>query len=199
MEINDFTKMKKVASILKTILHVLFWMSLVLIFLLVVGEIVIAILPKDNFVLSKFYVGDLDFAIGGMLRFELSEELAETINLKKLLMIMIPSIMLSVGLFAIIIREIKLILISVIVDRPFDENNSKSLYRMSIALIIASFLIKISESILFVEVSSIMGVNDFDASYIPKLTMLAMGIFLLILSNVFKYGNYLQNEFDQTV
>ena len=199
IETNYFTKLKSVAKILRIIFRVLFWVSLVALVVFFIGEVVIMFLPKEYFLLSNFYEGDISFEIDGILQFNLTEEYSSTINIKTILLLMIPSMAVSTAFYLVIFKQMQSILKSIMVDRPFDEKNSKSLFVMSIAFMLAAFLFSISESFFFAEVLSVIGTDCFESSCSPDLNLLITGILLLILSNVFKYGNYLQKEFDQTV
>jgi len=70
---------------------------------------------------------------------------------------------------------------------------------MGSVFVAGSFILDITTSALFVQISKMFGASGIDMSYTPNLTMLFSGILLFILSGVFKYGNYLQDEYDATV
>lgn len=199
MEIRNFEKMKKTAVILKSILNVTMWILLVAGALLLLSEFIILLLEEKHFILNEFYLGDMIFAVEGWFDFHLIGAVGNTILLKPIILIILPTFIITIVFYIINIKHIKLILKSIIDDNPFGKGNERSLFIMSISFIIASVLLQITGNIAASKVFSLLGINSGSISLLPDFLMLFTGLFLMILSGVFKYGRYLQEEYNDTV
>jgi len=113
--------------------------------------------------------------------------------------VIIPVILLNLVFYTIVSKQVIIILKSVTVDRSFDQQNSKSLFIISIAFIVGAFVINIAEGFAVRQVFTTFGNDNLGMNYSPNYSMLFTGILLIVLAGAFKYGNYLQDEFDETV
>lgn len=199
MEKNNLKIMNQGANVLAKVFQVVFWLFIVVGGLLIVGGIVVHFTPDHYFVISDFYKGDLVFEIEGLFKYEFTNELGRAVMLKPIILLVIPIILLYILFYLINFRQLQLILKTVIKNRPFDEKNSKRLLIMSITFIAASFLFEIAGSVVFSKIFETIGIVGQGYSFTPDFTMLFTGILLSILSGVFKYGNYLQEEYDETI
>jgi hypothetical protein len=199
MEKNSLEKMNQGAHVVAKVLQVVFWLFIVIGGLLIIGGIVVHFTPDHYFVISDFYKGDLVFEIEGLFRYEFTNELGREVMLKPIILLVIPMILLNILFYLINFKLLRSILKTVIENRPFDEKNSKSLFIMSITFIAASFIFQIAGNIIFSKIFATIGIVGKGFTFTPDFTMLFTGILLAILSGVFKYGNYLQEEFDETV
>jgi len=198
-EIKDYGQLKKIAIILRTIIQIVFVAFIILGALLIIAEIIIAIIPEKNFILTNVFNGDLTFNIKGLVEFDVASRLGEDLAFKGTLLLLLPTILFYILFYIINFSQVSSILKSVLSDQPFDENNSRSLFVMGSTFVAGSFILEIMGNALFVQIATIIGASGINISFTPNLTMLFTGILLFILSGVFKYGNYLQNEYDSTI
>jgi hypothetical protein len=199
MERNNLEKMNQGARVIAKVLQFVFWLFIVVGGFLIIGGIVVHFMPDHYFVISDFYKGDLVFEIEGLFKYEFTNELGREVMLKPIILLVIPGLLLSILFYLINLRQLKLILKTVIANRPFDEKNSKSLFIMSMTFIAASFIFEITGTIIFSKIFETIGIVGKGYTFTPDFTMLFTGVLLFILSGVFKYGNYLQEEYDETV
>lgn len=199
METNNYNRIKKTADIFRRIIQVLFWAFIIVGGLLVVMEVIIIMIPEKYFILSDFYKGDLTFGISGLFEYDFAGKLGESLMFKPVLTVLIPSIILNITFYLINFKLLQSILKTVTADRPFDKENSRSLFIMSITFIVGSFVINLAGNVVLIKILTMFGVGGVNYDFTPNMTMIFTGILLIILSGVFKYGNYLQDEYDSTI
>jgi len=199
MEISNLKKIKKTAIILKKVLNVSMWILVSTGVLLLISEFIVSMMKETHFVLNEFYLGDITIAIKGWFDYQLVGDIGNTISLKPLILIILPVFIISIVFYIINIKHIQVILKSIIDDKPFDEGNARSLFIMSISFIVASVLFQVTGSIVAAKAFSLLGISTGNISLLPDFSMLFTGLFLMILSGVFKYGHYLQEEYNDTV
>jgi hypothetical protein len=91
------------------------------------------------------------------------------------------------------------ILKNVEIDKPFAKENSHSLAKIGRLAIVASFLVPIGGTVEGRYLVSIIKNSYINYNYGPNMSLLLCGVLLLILSGIFRYGNYLQHEYDTTL
>lgn len=71
---------------------------------------------------------------------------------------------------------------------------------IGIVLLNASWIFKVIETVTASVIITAFSIPNISISYnIVDSTILFMGLLVLILAGVFKYGSYLQNEYDATL
>jgi len=70
---------------------------------------------------------------------------------------------------------------------------------MAVALMSGAFIVKLFEYRLTSTVIQTLQIVKIKVYYLPDWTLLLVGILILILAAVFKYGSYLQEEVDSTL
>lgn len=91
------------------------------------------------------------------------------------------------------------ILESVEQNTPFTEKNANGLQRIGLILIIGSFIIKFVKFITVSQIVNIIHLDNIDVNLGMDVNAILIGFLILILSGIFRYGSYLQREFDETV
>src|SRR4030042_1844729 len=99
----------------------------------------------------------------------------------------------------VISHNLRLLLKTVANDRPFEKNNAKRLFIISIVLIIGSVVWKIIEGVYALTIVNILKIESIDVNFTIDGAMLLTGFLILILAGVFRYGSYLQDEYDTTL
>jgi hypothetical protein len=84
-------------------------------------------------------------------------------------------------------------------DRPFEAENANRLMWMGVLLIINVFAYHIGEYILLLTMIDIAGIPNVAADFSIDTGGVVAGVLLTLLAGIFKYGNYLQNEYDATL
>lgn len=198
-EIRDFKKMKRAVLVLKKVLHVAAWILIVIVASMGIGEAVVLMLSDKYFILTDFYNGQMTFAVERWFDFELIGEMGNSISLKPVVLLVLPAITLASLFYLINIKQIQNILKSIVEDRPFDEQNARSLFIMSINFFVASIAFQVAGNLVAAKVISLVNINLGNIRLLPDFSMVLTGLLLMILSGVFKYGHYLQEEYNETV
>ncbi len=102
-------------------------------------------------------------------------------------------------IFASIFRQLTHILRSVKDGKPFAAENSNRLNRIGITLIVGSIVSRIAEYAVAYTIIHSLKMPALGVNFSADSNMIVMGFIVLILSGVFKYGSYLQREYDSTV
>jgi hypothetical protein len=84
-------------------------------------------------------------------------------------------------------------------DQPFAAENAGRLFNIGILMLIASFVVRLAEFIVFGMLIDTLKINNIDLNFQLDATMVIVGMLILLLGGVFKYGSYLQQEYDETV
>lgn len=112
---------------------------------------------------------------------------------------MLPAVTINSLMCLIIIYNLKLILKTVEDDHPFEKNNSKRLLIVAIVFIAGSIILKIAEGITALAIIDMLKIKNVSVVFSINGTMILTGFLVLILAGVFRYGSYLQNEYDTIV
>ena len=198
MNVNQ-EKTKKMSRYLRIVMQIFYWVGLVGAVVLAVSVIVVSILPEKYFIISPKASDNIGFSIDGLINYKISSQTAIAILLKPIAQaISFMAAIISAGL-SIIFKQISKILKTVESDRPFSEENSGRLTIIGFVLIIGSFVFKIAECIVANAMIHALNIQNVQVNYSADGFMMLTGFLILILAGVFKYGNYLQQEYDATL
>lgn len=190
-------KLKSLSRGLKVFFDIFFWISVVLAAISILFLIATFFINENSFAFLKEWAG-LSTTVG-VIKFNIDQNLYESINLKYLLQTMLPMITVLFSMAIVISHNLRLILKTVADDRPFEKNNAKRLFIISIVLIIGSAVWKIIEAIYALTIVNILKIASIDVNFSIDGAMLLTGFLILILAGVFRYGSYLQDEYDTTL
>ena len=189
---------KKATKVVKVVFDISFWVIAVFGIIGLLSLIISPFIPDKSFMLTGDQLNRLKFSFEGMLRFTVNKKQGY-FNLKPYLQsIFLLSAILS-AIFTAILNELRKILKTVILDNPFDKENSKRLTIIAVVLMIGSLFVniaRVSIATAFVKITNITGIS---INYNIDFSMLLYGFLILILAGVFKYGCYLQEEYDATL
>jgi uncharacterized membrane protein len=198
MNVNQ-EKAKKMSKYLRVVMQIFYWIGLVGAVALTVSVIVVSILPEKYFIISTKASNNIGFSIDGLIRYKINSQTAIALSLKPIYQaICFMAAIISAGL-SIIFKQISKILKTVEVDRPFAEENSRRLTIIGFVLIIGSIVFKAAEGIVANAMVRTLNIQNVQINYSADGFMMLTGFLLLILAGVFKYGNYLQQEYDATL
>jgi len=193
------TKLKRLAGIIKIIFDVFFWATLVLGAISFLIFIVTFFIPENIFVVSGIQEGWSISTIGGVMRYSIDPDLYSDINLKPFSRAILPAVTVISLIFIIIAHNLRLILKTIANDRPFEKSNSRRLLAIGIVLIAGSIILNIAEGITALAIINTLEIKNVDVVFTIDGAMLLIGILVMILAGIFRYGSYLQDEYDTTL
>ncbi len=192
-------KIKKMARIVRIVFKIAFWISVIAVVIPPLMFVAIQFLPAEYLMSSQFQNGSFYLTLDGLLRYRVPENMSQDISLKPIIdAILLMVAVISVG-FAILSRKMSQILKTVESDSPFEMENANRLSVIGWLLIIGSFVYQIANAYVAMAMIDTFGIHDLDVVVGVDNAMIITGFILLILSGVFRYGSYLQDEFDSTL
>lgn len=198
MNVNQ-EKAKKFSRILRIIMQVFYWVGLAAAVILSISLIVVTILPEKNFIVSPVARDNLGFSVDGLISYRINSKTAAELSLKPVYQsICFMGAVISAGL-TIIFKQISNILKTVEEDRPFSEENSRRLTIIGVILIIGSVVFRAAEGVVASAIIHTLDIQNMQINYGLDGFMMLSGFLILILAGVFKYGSYLQQEYDATL
>ncbi len=199
MKVPSLVKYKKLSKSVFIILKVVYWIALVLTILSFLLNIGVRFLP-DNFHLFDYSSnGVFGISPDNIIQFEIAQERIAGVNLNPIYSALFVGIFISLLLVTIVLRQLKGIAKNVVDNKPFDEENAKSILYTGYAVIAGSLLIPISKAYTFNKIIHAFDLSNVRAVYTINLEVLFIGILLILLSSIFHYGAYLQQEYDTTL
>ncbi len=193
------TKLKRLSGIIKIIFDVFFWAAIVLGTVSFLIFIVILFVPEEIFIVSGIQKGWSISMIGGVMKYNIDPNLYSSINFKPFLQAILPTVTVISLMFLLIVHNLRSILKTVADDHPFEKNNSRRLLIIGIILMAGSVILKIAEGITAMAIIDTLEIKNVDVVFTVDGAMLLTGFLVLILAGVFRYGSYLQDEYDATL
>ena len=197
MEQDMQRKVKRGAKVVRILSQITFWSSLAAAGLAVIFGILLSAFP-DTF---ARLLGSSDEFLSiemGILYYHAPASLSylEVLKIHRMMAFVIG---ISCALGALFLRQLVGILREVENGRPFSPDNAKRLGKMGILVIVSSIVYRIGQAAALNTVIDLAGLNDLTVNFAPDMDMIFIGILLFILAGIFKYGSYLQDEFDATL
>lgn len=196
----DPMKFNKFAKILKKATTVFYALSIIMLFIVVIIGILCVTLPEAYFSTHYFKSSNFAFEISGILRYRISESFLSSDTSFRNIFLTIAG---AGSIYAIsligIFKLLKNLLISVVNGVPFHHDNPKAIMNISYIIIAGAFIFPALNSMVSMSMLNTFQLNDFDVYYSIDLFLLMTGALLFILSGIFEYGCYLQNEYDDTI
>jgi hypothetical protein len=196
---NQLLKMKKVAHILRILMSIIFWMCIVGTIISVVFLIVNKVLPEEFFVIKEVNHLGFSLSMDGLIRYRVDEAVQKGISFKPIMVSI--AIMVSTGCVGIslLVKQLEGLLRTVEKNEPFVSDNTKRLVYIGFILIIGSFLYKGAGFIVASSIINTFHITNIDLVYSVENSMTLVGFMILIVAGVFKYGSFLQKEYDSTL
>jgi FlaA1/EpsC-like NDP-sugar epimerase len=193
------TRLKRFAGITRIIIDVFFWITAVLGTVSLLFFIATFFVSEDIFTVSEIQEGWSISITGGVIRYDIDPSLYSNINFRPFLQAILPTAVVTSLMFLIIAYNLRLILKTVADDHPFEKSNSKRLLIIGIVFIAGSIISGITEGITAQAVIDTLKIKNASAVFTINVAMLLTGFLILILAGIFRYGSYLQSEYDTTV
>jgi hypothetical protein len=142
------------------------------------------------------------YLVDGVIRYNLAL-VAETVTPLQMTMIikqLFFSIVVYSTVFGLILFYLCGVLRMVENGTPFDRENARRISSIGLIFLVGSIFIGSAQASSANTIIHVLGLTDtMSVNYSLNTMMLFAGLLLLILSSVFRYGSYLQEEYDATL
>lgn len=194
----DFAKYRRLAKIMKIIIKISYIASVIFLVAGLVAGTLLAVAPISS-IAAISDTGGLSLTLDNILMVKINPETTTLEDLKPVLASTCFMIAAIGAVLAVILKQLELILGTVKDDKPFAPENSKRLTTIGITLMIGSFIERAGEFFVASTMIDTLKLKDLSVNYSADSNMILIGFVVLVLAGVFKYGCYLQNEYDSTV
>jgi len=164
-----------------------------------VSFVVFVFIPKGVLELNGTYLSNLNFNLESIIVYHVRDINVDVISLKGILLSITFAVSVILCLLVLILKQIILIFKTLEIKNPFDEQNSKRVFVIGILLIISAFVSNALIALTYYKVIHELELQNVSVSLGVNGGLLIAGFLVMILSSIFKYGTYLQNEYDQTL
>ena len=195
---NDPEKVKRVSKTLRIILEV--FQKVVFCFgaVLFLALIYLLVNPAGFIKLPQSGSLIIPLTLNGIISYRVSPGI-EFSTVKPVFLALIPVVILGVAMLTVVLSQIRGILKTVESGNPFDELNSRRLSKIAMVVIIGSNVWNFVQSLVVKTVVETFNIPNIVENFSFDSTMFLLGLLILILAGIFKYGNYLQSEYDSTL
>jgi len=193
-------KHKKLASVLRVLATAGFWLSVVMMVVSFVGSIGLRFVPENT--LNEFFLSSNGSMSVGLdiIYIEITKEMLKEATIAPVMTSLLIFVFFASILLAVVCRQLVKVLKNVQNGEPFAKENAKSISIMGVAMIISSVVLSNASSyFMSTMIHSFKLENIVANTSSPDTNLLLTGLLLLILGEIFKYGAYLQNEYDSTL
>jgi hypothetical protein len=180
-------------------MNVFYWAAIVAAIGSFIAAIVIKLVSDSHIVIKEGNVEHLGFSLDGLIKYSLNDTALQGINMKNIyIAIALMSAFISF-LIIPVLKQIVLILKSVEENKPFAKENAKRISIIGIMFILSSFIIPAFKVFVAMTMINTLKIQNITTNYSIDIISILTGLILFILSGIFMYGSYLQNEYDETV
>lgn len=195
----EMQKIKRYSHMLRIVTNVFYWAAIAAAAGSLLALIIIRLLPDTHFELSAGSIGHSGFSLNSIIKYDVNDVSLQGVSMKNVyLTIMLMSAVIF-GLMIPALKQLVLILKTVEEDKPFTVENAKRISSLGGILVICSFLIPAIEVLVANAIIDTLKIQDISTNYSMNVLLLLAGLMLFILGGIFKYGSYLQYEYDETV
>ncbi len=199
MNIPSMVKHRRLSNNIARIVSACYWIALVLSVLVLLFSIGIGFLPDDYPLFSLQSGEPFRLSPDNIIHYEIEVENIEGVNLRSIYTTFSIWIFTILVLGTIIMKHLKSILKNVVGSKPFDEHNAKSILMVGYTVIASAVLVPFSKAYVSNKVIEVLELHQVHAVYTINAEALFLGIVIIILSAIFHYGAYLQQEYDATL
>jgi hypothetical protein len=194
----NLVKYQRTSRIIQVVMKVFFWASLATSIVTFIFGTMLFLAAPDNGLFNAGSSTSLNLTLDGVLRYRLNADIKPE-NIKSIMTtIMFMACALSASI-APIFKQLASILGTIKENRPFAEENVKRLSIIGSVLVAGAFATRIAEGIVAMNIVNNLELHNIDVNFSPNMDMIIMSFIIFILAGVFKYGCYLQKEYDSTV
>lgn len=191
-------KLKRMARVLRWVIQVFFWFTAIAAVGGVVAAVVIYFIPADTFI-PPAGQSMFKLTMGGVLSYEVETPTTLGVSVKPIFLAIAPLSVLCFAGLAIIFRQISALLKTVEIDQPFAEENAKRVTIIGVILILGSIFVPLAGGLVAYSIIETFHPKNFSVNFGADSMMLFAGFLMLIFGGIFRYGHFLQQEYDSTL
>lgn len=197
MKVPNLVKYSKLSKSTYGIINVLFWILIGLAILATLLTIVTRVFP-DIINLSD---SDGSFRISpdNIIQFEISTSDISNTDIAEIYSYLFAGSALLLILILLVLGQLRIILKNVVNENPFAEKNAKSIKNIGYVIMASSLVMPVTKAFLINKIIHAFNLSNVNVVYTVNIEVLIIGILLLIVSAIFNYGAYLQQEYDTTL
>lgn len=197
MKVPSLVKYSKLSKSISGIINVLFWVVLGLAAASILAAIGIGAFPKA----IDLITADNSFSISpdNIIRFEITASSISDTDISSLYSLLFISITLLLIMILFVLQQLKKILKNVVDAKPFAKENAKSIMYTGYIVIAGSVIVPVIKAFMVNKIVHAFDISNVNVVYTINTEILILGILLLLLSAIFNYGAYLQQEYDTTI
>lgn len=199
--IEYLKKYSKLVKVLRILAQVVYWLSAAAIAFLLPLAIYLSV--SKNWAISIGVPEHLRLGYtDGVIRYNLvfaagavTPEQASAILVKILF-----SIVVFAAVYGVISFFLSGVLKAIENGEPFQSNNARRIFSIGLIFLVGSFFVGTAQASTANVIIHAMGLtNALTVNYSANSIMIVAGLLMLILSGIFRYGSYLQEEYDATL
>lgn len=198
MRLQKMSRLLKMTHILRIICQMMFWFLVLGGIMCLIGSIIMLLMPDSIFTV-KATQKDIMLRFNSLYSYKISAAEHANTNSKPIFLIMIPMLSFISFMLSVITFQTIKILKTVENNNPFDIKNSERLTIIGIVFIVGSFVGGFAEFIISKTIVDIFKLPNILVNYNLNFGVLLPGLLFIVLSGVFRHGNYLQQEVDSIV
>lgn len=213
---SEIMKFKKLAKVLDVIFKIMFILLIVGFVGVTIGAVAINVIPSSMIDAglkigqgTGWAQGTFSISIMGT-NAVIATDKIDAHSIKSLANISIFSAYLVIALSMFIVKQIRAILKNVLNETPFTNECVKNIRLLGFAIIAVSFIKGTAELVLYQALARLINLNDIllNSGYVKSInqnisffdgTTILAGLLILLVAGIFKYGTYLQEEYDSTL
>jgi hypothetical protein len=195
---SEMQKIKRYSRVLRFVMNVFYWVSLVTACISFIAAVATIFIPASKFIFKNNYAGSFGLSLDGLIKYNLTEA-AQGISLKDVYLTILFMSVVLLFLVAFVAKKLVHILKSVENDSPFEKENAERILAIGRILVLSALFIPALKFIPAKVLLDLVKMQNIDLNYSVNIYLLLAGFLMFVLSGIFKYGSYLQSEYDETV
>lgn len=195
---SEMQKIKRYSRVLRFAMNVFYWIALVTACISFIAAVATIFIPASKFIFKNNYAGSFGLSLDGLIKYNLTEA-AQGISLKDVYLTILFMSVVLLFLVAFVAKKLVHILKSVENDSPFEKENAERILAIGRILVLSALFIPALKFIPAKVLLDLVKMQNIDLNYSVNIYLLLAGFLMFVLSGIFKYGSYLQSEYDETV
>ncbi|HPJ76471.1 MAG TPA: DUF2975 domain-containing protein [Clostridia bacterium] len=197
MKVPNLVKYSKLSKSTYGIINVLFWILFALTILVILLTIATRVFP--NIINLSDSDGSFRISPDNIIQFEISTGAISNTRIVEIYSLMFAGSALLLILILLVLSQLKIILKNVVNKNPFAEKNAKSIKNIGYVIMASSLVMPVTKAFLINKIIHAFNLSNVNVVYTVNIEVLIIGILLLLVSAIFNYGAYLQQEYDTTL
>lgn len=195
----EMQKIKRFSHNIRIVMNVFYWGTIVAALGSLIAAIVIKFIPDSQFILSEGNIGHHTFSLDSIIKYNLNGVASQGTSMKNIYITIMIMSSLICALLIPVLKQLVLILKTVEENKPFAIENAKRISIFGVVLMLSSVLIPAIEVFVANMIIDTLRIQNISTNYSINFVLVLVGFMVIILGGIFKYGSYLQYEYDETV